>query len=87
MKNKDGGEGDGGGGLLNRGGGLINCPPLKREGLLERGGLNKGFMVNIETVAFTLDLSFRSVAQYYKNNNNNNNHHHHHLDKCFRILE
>ena len=80
-------EGRGRGGL-NRGGGLINCPPLKREGLLERGGgLNKGFMVIIETVAFTLDLSFRSVAQYYKNNNNNNNHHHHHLDKCFRTLE
>ena len=31
----------GGVGLLNRGGGLMNCPPLKREGLLERGGLIK----------------------------------------------
>ena len=35
MKNKDwGGEGG-----LNREGGLINFPPLKRGGLLERGGL------------------------------------------------
>ena len=36
MKNKDGGEGEGG---LNREGGLINFPPLKR------GGLNRGFTV------------------------------------------
>ena len=34
------------------------------EGRLNgEGGLNKGFMVIIETVAFTFDLSFRSVAQ------------------------
>ena len=39
MKNKNGGEGKGGG--VNRERGLINCPPLKREGLLERGGLIK----------------------------------------------
>ena len=37
MKNKDGREGEGKGGL-NREGGLINFPPLKRGGLLERGG-------------------------------------------------
>ena len=36
-----GGEGEGG---LNRVGGLINFPPLKRGGLLERG-LNRGFTV------------------------------------------
>ena len=35
MKNKDWGRGRGGGGE----GGLINFPPLKRGGLLERGGL------------------------------------------------
>ena len=36
MKNKDGGEG----GELNRDGGLIYFPPLKRRGgLFERGGL------------------------------------------------
>ena len=40
MKTKDGGEGEGGG--LNREGGLINFPPLKRGGLFEReGGLNR----------------------------------------------
>ena len=33
------GEGDGGGGELNREGGLINFPPVKRGGLLEMGGL------------------------------------------------
>ena len=38
MKNKDWGRGSGGGGL-NREGGLINFPPLKRGGLFERGGL------------------------------------------------
>ena len=50
MKNKDWGRGRKG---LNRegGGGLINSPPLKRGGLLERGGaylrggLNRGFTV------------------------------------------
>ena len=31
------GEGEGGG--LNRGGGVINFPPVKRGGLLESGGL------------------------------------------------
>ena len=36
MKNKDWGSGRGG---LNREGGLINFPPLKRGGLFERGGL------------------------------------------------
>ena len=36
VKNKDWGRGRGG---LNREGGLINFPPLKRGGLLERGGL------------------------------------------------
>ena len=35
-------EGEGG---LNREWGLINFPPLKRGGLLERGGLNRGFTV------------------------------------------
>ena len=49
MKNKDWGRGRGG--LIERGGGLINFPPLKRGGLLERGGLfergglNRGFTV------------------------------------------
>ena len=44
MKNKDGGEGKGGG--LNREGALINFPPVKREGLFEgEGGLNRGFTV------------------------------------------
>ena len=44
MKNKDWGRGRGG---LNREGegGLINFPPLKRGGLFERGGLNRGFTV------------------------------------------
>ena len=36
MKNKDWGKGRGG---LNREGGLINFPPLKRGRSLERGGL------------------------------------------------
>ena len=36
MKNKDGGKGG-----LNREGGLINFPPLKRGGLFERGGLTE----------------------------------------------
>ena len=50
MKNKDWGKGKGGGGL-NREGALINFPPLKRGGLLERGGAylkggpNRGFTV------------------------------------------
>ena len=38
MKNKDWRRGRWGG-LIERGGGLINFPPLKRGGLLERGGL------------------------------------------------
>ena len=39
MKNKDWGRGKGrGGGGLNREGVLINFPPMKRGGLLERGG-------------------------------------------------
>ena len=36
MKNE--GEREGGGGRINREGGLINFPPLKRGGLFERGG-------------------------------------------------
>ena len=42
MKNKDWGRGRGGG--LNREGGLINFPPLKRGGggLLERGAHLRG---------------------------------------------
>ena len=49
MKNKERGR-EGRGGGLNREGVLINFPPLKREGLLERGaylrgGLNRGFTV------------------------------------------
>ena len=42
-----------GGGGVNREGGLINFPPLKRGGLLERGGdylrggLNRGFRVSL----------------------------------------
>ena len=41
-------------GGLNREGGLINFPPLKRGGLLERGGLNRGFMVTIlDNMAFS----------------------------------
>ena len=40
MKNKDGGKG--GGGVR------INFPPLKTEGLFERGGLNRGFTVSIK---------------------------------------
>ena len=49
MKNKDRGEGEGGG--LNRKGAVINFPPLKRGvltregGLFERGWLNRGFLV------------------------------------------
>ena len=35
MKNKDWGRGRGG---INREGGLISSPPMKREDLLERGG-------------------------------------------------
>ena len=43
VKNKDWGRG---GGDLNREGGLINFPPLKRGDLFERGGgLNRGFTV------------------------------------------
>ena len=41
MKNKDRGRGRGGGGL-NREGGLINFPPLKRGGVLERGAYLRG---------------------------------------------
>ena len=33
------------GGRLNREGGLINFPPLKRGGLIREGGLNRGFRV------------------------------------------
>ena len=40
MSNKDGGEGGGG---LNREGGLINFPPLKRGG----GRLNRVFTVQV----------------------------------------
>ena len=36
MKNKDWGRGRGGGDLIERG--LINFPPVKRGGLLEREG-------------------------------------------------
>ena len=32
-------------GGLNREGGLINFPPLKRGGLIREGGLNRGFRV------------------------------------------
>ena len=39
MKNKDWERGRWGRGFIERGGGLINFPPLKRGGLLERGGL------------------------------------------------
>ena len=35
MKNKDGGDGEGG---LDREGGLIKFPPLKRGGLIREGG-------------------------------------------------
>ena len=38
----EGGEGEGG---LNREGGLINFPPLKRGGGLLERGLNRGFTV------------------------------------------
>ena len=52
MKNKDGGEGEGGGGL-NREGGLINFPPLKRGGgIIREGWLNRGFMVCVLCVKF-----------------------------------
>ena len=50
----------GGGGGLNREGGLINFPPLKRGGgLFERGVLNRGFTVSITGLAkwCTLALS------------------------------
>ena len=52
MKTKDGGEGEGG---------LINFPPLKRGGLFERGGLNRGFTVcnklsSIKEMYMYLDL-------------------------------
>ena len=49
MKNKDWGRGRGGG--LNREGGVINFPPLKRGVLIReggaylRGGLHRGFTV------------------------------------------
>ena len=43
VKNKDWGRGRGGG--LNREGGLINFPPLKRGAYLRGGGLNRGFTV------------------------------------------
>ena len=46
MKNKDGGEGEV---RLNRGGGgLVDFPPLKRGGLLERGG----FLEDLRYVTF-----------------------------------
>ena len=55
MKNKDGGDGEGGG--LDREGGLIKFPPLKRGGLFERGGLNRGFTVASNVTEFHLFLS------------------------------
>ena len=51
MKNKDWGRGRGG---LNREEGLINFPPLKRGGLLERGTyLRGGGGVLIEDLRYT----------------------------------
>ena len=46
MKNKDWGRW----GLIERGGGLINLPPLKRGAYLRGGGggLNRGFTVTNE---------------------------------------
>ena len=53
VKTKDWGRGRRGGGLNRKGGGVINFLPLKRGGLLERGGaylrggLNRGFTVSM----------------------------------------
>ena len=46
VKNKDWGRGRGRGGL-NREGGLISSPPMKRGGLIREGGLNRGFAVGL----------------------------------------
>ena len=52
MKNKDWGKGEGGG-ALNREGGLIHFPPLKRGGgLIREGGLNRGFTVSTNQAFF-----------------------------------
>ena len=47
MKNRGEGQGEGVGEGLNREGGLINFPPLKRSwrDLFEGGGLNREFTV------------------------------------------
>ena len=38
----------GGGGGVNREGGLNNFPSVKRAGLIREGGLSRGFMVNMK---------------------------------------
>ena len=50
------GEGEGGGGVLNREGGLINFPPLKRGGLLGRGGLIEDLRYLLNGFDFYFDL-------------------------------
>ena len=52
------GEGEGG---LNREGGLINFPPLKRGDLLEKGGLfERGGL--IEDLRYSLDITAKFVV-------------------------
>ena len=53
MKNEDWGRGRG---ELNREGRLINFPPLKRGGLLERGGLIEDLRYLLNGFDFYFDL-------------------------------
>ena len=56
MKNKDWGRGRGGG--LNREGGVINFPPLKRGVLIREGGayLRGGFIEDLRYVQLNLAM-------------------------------
>ena len=47
MKNKDWGRGRGGGDLIERGAYYLSSS--EKGGLLERGGLNRGFMVDAQS--------------------------------------
>ena len=63
MKSKDGGEGEGGR-LIERGGGLINYPPLKRR------GANRGFTVNFFREGTVGDIQqVRDVSKFGTNDN------------------
>ena len=58
----EGGEGEGG---LNREGGLINFPPLKRGGGLLERGLNRGFTGSSLVFLMTLWLWAKHVIPFF----------------------